>query len=184
MYYKGAPVERGDEYVLRMQGVAMADNPRGPFVKSPLNPVINSGHETCVFPWKGGVAALVALDGPEKNTIQYSPDGENFEVMSILQIPPVAPGPFVPDAFADNGDGRGITWGLCHINIDGGGAANESILVRFDCDLSREVHREIFKRNNLRFSEHTHFHGRVRLGDVQRQQILSQQSKVDRETIR
>ena len=31
-----------------------------------------------MFPWKEGVAALVALDGPEKNTIQYAPDGENF----------------------------------------------------------------------------------------------------------
>ena len=66
MYYKGAPIERGTQYVLRMQGVAMAGDPLGPFVKSPLNPVINSGHETCMWPWKSGIAALVALDGPEK----------------------------------------------------------------------------------------------------------------------
>ncbi len=184
LYYKGAPIERGDEYVLRMQGVAMADNPLGPFVKSRLNPVINSGHETCAFPWRDGVAALVSLDGPEKNTIQFSRDGENFEVRSMVQIPPVAPGPFVSDAFADSDDGRGFTWGLCHINTDGGGAENESILARFDCDLSLDVDRQIFKRNNLRLDEHTHFHGRVGLPRGWRQLILSERAKVDRETIR
>ena len=125
IYYKGAPIERGPEYVLRMQGVAFSDNPLGPFEASKLNPVINSGHETCMFPFKDGLAALVALVGPEKNTIQWSPDGENFKVMSLIQVPPVAPGPYCPDAFSDSGDGRGFTWGLCHINPDGGGAANE-----------------------------------------------------------
>ena len=33
-----------------------------------------------------GVAALVALDGPEKNTIQYAPDGENFKIVSLIQV--------------------------------------------------------------------------------------------------
>lgn len=184
MYYKGAPIERGEEYVLRMQGAAWADDPLGPFVKSPLNPVINSGHETCVWPWKSGVAALVALDGPEKNTIQYAADGENFEMMSILQVPPIAPGPFIPDAFADSGDGRGFTWGLCHVNPDGGGATNESILVRFDCDLSRDVDRELFKRNNLRFEASTYFQPRVRLPEYLRRQIDRQRREVDRDTLR
>ena len=67
IYYKGAPIERGNEYIIRMQGVSMASDPFGPFYESNINPVINSGHETCMFPWKDGVAALVALDGPEKN---------------------------------------------------------------------------------------------------------------------
>ena len=183
MYYKGAPIERGDEYVLRMQGVAMADHPLGPFTKSPLNPVINSGHETCMWPWRSGVAALVALDGPEKNTIQYAPDGENFKVMSILQVPPIAPGPFIRDAFADNGDGRGLTWGLCHINPDGGGATNESTLVRFDCDLSLDVDRPLFKRNNLRFEESTYFQSGVRLPVSTRKQIDRERNKMDRNTI-
>ncbi|HJN10326.1 MAG TPA: sulfatase-like hydrolase/transferase [Pirellulaceae bacterium] len=183
MYYKGAPREQGDEYVLRMQGVSFADHPLGPFVPSKLNPVINSGHETCMWPWKGGVAALVALDGPEKNTIQFAPDGENFEVMSIIQVPPIAPGPFVPDAFASDGDGRGITWGLSHINPDGGGATSESILVRFDCDLSLNVDRPVFKRNNLRFEQSTYFQARVRLPDFMRRQIDEERDRVDRDTI-
>ncbi|MCP4856161.1 MAG: family 43 glycosylhydrolase [Fuerstiella sp.] len=183
MYYKGAPKGKGDQYVLRMQGVSFADDPLGPFIPSRLNPVINSGHETCMWPWKGGVAALVALDGPEKNTIQFAPDGENFEVMSMLQIPPIAPGPFVPDAFASGGDGRGFTWGLAHINPDGGGAASESRLIRFDCDLSLNVDRPVFKRNNLRFEQSTYFQPGVRLPDNMRKQIDRERDRVDRDTI-
>lgn len=183
IYYKGAPIERGDQYVLRMQGVAMAEHPLGPFTKPPINPVINSGHETCMWPWRSGVAALVALDGPEKNTIQYAPDGVNFEIKAITQMPPIAPGPFVPDGFADNGDGRGFTWGLCHINPDGGGSTNESILARFDCDLSLDVNRPLFKRNNLRFEESTYFQQRIQLPKPMRNQINRERDKVDRNTI-
>ncbi|MBC8217359.1 MAG: hypothetical protein H8E73_02735 [Planctomycetes bacterium] len=137
--------------------MAIADHPAGPFEKSPLNPVLNSGHETCLWPYKTGVASLVSLDGPEKNTVQYAPDGVNFQMMSLLQVPPIAPGPLVPDAFADNGDSRGISWGLCHINPDGGGSMNDSVLARFDCDLSRDIDVPYFKRNNLRFNEHMYF---------------------------
>jgi len=178
VYYKGAPIERGDEYVLRMQGVAMADHPFGPFEKSPLNPVINSGHETCMWPWKQGVAALVALDGPEKNTIQYAPDGVNFRIMSRIQVPPIAPGPFVPDAFTDSGDGRGLIWGLCHINPDGGSATNDSILVRFDCDLSRDVDWPYFKRNNLRHEAPVYFQPGLRLPENMRRLILREQGEL------
>jgi len=183
IYYKGAPIERGSEFVLRMQGVALADHPLGPFAKSPLNPVLNSGHETCMWPWKSGVAALVALDGPEKNTIQYAPDGVNFRVVSRIQVPPIAPGPFVPDAFTDSGDGRGLTWGLAHINPDGGGAMNDSILVRFDCDLSRDVDWPLFKHNNLRHQASTYFQKRLKLPDDMRNLIKRERDKVDRETV-
>ncbi|MHC4330201.1 MAG: glycoside hydrolase family 117 protein [Planctomycetota bacterium] len=158
LYYKGSPgKKRGGDNIIRAQGVAIADHPTGPFTKSPLNPVLNSGHETCLWPYRDGIAALVSLDGPEKNTIQYAPDGVNFKVKALLQVPPIAPGPYIPDAFADNRDGRGITWGLCHINPDGGGSMNNSILARFDCDLSRDSDVAYFKRNNLRFDEHTYF---------------------------
>ena len=157
LYYKGSPQKGGsDGTIIRAQGVAIADDPYGPFVKSSLNPVINSGHETCMFPWKSGIAAIVSLDGAEKNTIQYAPDGINFSVKSIIQIPPVAPGPFVADAFSDNGNGRGITWGLAHV-MDKESGANNSELIRFDCDLSLDVDRPIFKRNNLRFNKETYF---------------------------
>jgi len=174
LYYKGSPGQkRGGDNIIRAQGVAIAENPAGPFEKSPLNPVLNSGHETCLWPYKTGIAALVSLDGPEKNTVQYAPDGVNFRMMSLLQVPPVAPGPFVVDAFADNGDGRGITWGLCHINPDGGGSMNDSILARFDCDLSRDSDVPYFKRNNLRFDEHTYFQRVLALPEyIKRRRII------------
>jgi hypothetical protein len=54
-----------------MHGVAVADQPEGPFVKSPLNPISNSGHETTLFPYKEGVVSIIIKDGPEKDTIQY-----------------------------------------------------------------------------------------------------------------
>ncbi len=131
-------------------GLAIADHPMGPFVKHPLNPVLNSGHETGFFPFQGGIAALVSLNGPELNTIQYAPDGVNFKIAAISEHLPIAPGPFVPDAFADNGDGRGITWGLCHFNTGGGGMSQKSLLARFDCDLSLDHDMPQFKKNNLR----------------------------------
>ena len=81
--------------------------------------------------------------------------------------------------FADNGDERGITWGLCHINPDGGGSMSESILARFDCDLSRDVNRELFKRNNLRFDEHTYFQKVLRLPENLKKQFLEEQDQVD-----
>ena len=56
-------------------GVAIADNPLGPYTKSEYNPISNSGHEICVWPYKGGIASLITTDGPEKNTLQWSPDG-------------------------------------------------------------------------------------------------------------
>ena len=183
LYYKGSPgKKRGGDNIIRAQGVAIGEDPAGPFVKSPLNPVLNSGHETCLWPYKAGIAALVSLDGPEKNTIQYAHDGVNFEVKALLQVPPIAPGPFVPDAFHDNGDGRGITWGLCHINPDGGGSMNESILARFDCDLSRDVDRPIFKHNNMRFDESTYFQRVLALPEYMRHRILKERSQVDKDT--
>ena len=184
MYYKGSPGQkRGGANIIRAQGVAIADHPEGPYKKSPLNPVLNSGHETCLWPYKEGIAAIVSLDGPEKNTVQYAPDGLHFEMKSLLQVPPVAPGPFVPDAFADNGDGRGITWGLCHINPDGGGSMSESILARFDCDLSRDTDRPLFKNNNLRFDEPTYFQRVLKLPEYLQKQILKEQDDTDQNTI-
>lgn len=183
LYYKGAPVERGDDIVLRMQGVVTADNPFGPFKKSPLNPVFNSGHETALFPYRDGIAAIVSLDGPEKNTIQYASDGEHFKIMSHIMTPPIAPGAFVPDAFAGNGDGRGITWGLCHINPGSGSGVSESILARFDCDLSLDTERDYFKRSNLRYGEETYFSYPFVVSDKLRQEIHDDQKKVDQDTI-
>lgn len=137
LYYKSDL--DGDPRLVRMQGLAIADNPLGPFKKHPLNPVINSGHETTLFPFKKGIAALVIKDGNEHFTVQYADDGVNFEIASIVSLMPTAAGPFVPDAFTNTKHGKGITWGLCHNTRAGERGKAHSVLMRFDCDLSLDV---------------------------------------------
>ncbi len=151
LYYKSGITAADPNLQYEMaQGLAIADNPLGPFRRSRLNPVLNSGHETGLFPFQEGIAAILSLNGPEMSTIQYAPDGVNFEIAAVVNFPPIAPGPYVPDAFADNGNGRGITWGLCHANPKGGGSKNSAVLLRFDCDLSLDIHNPFMKKNNLR----------------------------------
>ena len=148
LYYKSD--SNGKPEPIRLLGVAIADDPLGPFEKCPLNPVMNSGHETGLFPFKGGIAALAIRHGNEHNTIQFAPDGINFKVASSVSLMPIAPGPYVPDAFTDSGDGRGITWGLCHFTTAGTKDTKHSILARFDCDLSLDY-------NNRWMKEPEHF---------------------------
>ncbi|MCL7762557.1 family 43 glycosylhydrolase [Polaribacter sp. Z014] len=137
LYYKSDSGKKGD--LTRLQGLATADDPLGPFTKYPQNPVINSGHETTMFPFKEGIAALVIKDGNEHFTVQYAKDGINFNIASITELMPIAGGPFIPDAFTDTKDGRGITWGISHFTAVNGWSTNHSILARFDCDLSLDV---------------------------------------------
>ncbi len=65
---------------------------------------------------------------------------------------PIAPGAHIPDAFDDNRNGRGITWGLCHFRDVlkvGGDSQSYSILARFDCDLSLDVHDPLMKETDI-----------------------------------
>ena len=159
LYYKSrfnSLDKEGKRRAEMCQGLAISDDPFGPFEKHPLNPVINSGHETGLFPYKEGIAAMVILNGPEQNTIQYAPDGVNFEIAAISEMLPPAPGPFIPDAFADNGNGRGITWGLFHVRY-GPDVTSPNNLARFDCDLSLDYHDNYFKRSTLRHSPEVYF---------------------------
>ena len=161
----------------RMHGVAVADRPEGPFVKSPLNPIANSGHETCLFPYKEGMVSLVIKDGPEKNTVQYAPDGLNFEVKATVVQPPVAAGPFCPDAFTGNGDGRGICWGLSHVVGYGPG-----FLLRFDCDLDRDVDRSFLSRGTIQADEASHFQTRTTLPGSLRKRFMQEARSTREET--
>lgn len=121
LYYKGEQMGEGVTFGGRdvRWGVAIADDPAGPYVKSPYNPITNSGHEVCVWPYQGGVAALLTTDGPEKNTIQYAADGVNFEIVAVLRGAPEALGVFrVEDS--DSDPLAGVAWGLCHRLHPGG----------------------------------------------------------------
>jgi hypothetical protein len=115
LYYKGERMGESMTFGGReiKWGVAIADKPTGPYVKSPFNPVTNSGHEVCVWPYQGGIAALLTTDGPEKNTIQYAPDGINFEIMAVLKGAPHALG-LDRSINTDAGPLAALRWGLCH----------------------------------------------------------------------
>ena len=148
IYYKAAYGDRPDYLV--GNGLAMADDPLGPFTKHPLNPLFNSGHETALFPFMEGIASLTIRNGNESNTIQYAPDGVNFHIASVTHLMPTAAGAYVPDAFNSNGNGRGITWGICHFtNASDDPKKSYSILARFDCDLSLDVHDPETKNTQL-----------------------------------
>lgn len=156
VYYKAAYGDRPD-YLLG-NGLAIADHPLGPFTKHPLNPLFNSGHETALFPFKEGIAALVIRNGNESNTIQYAPDGVNFNIASVSALLPTAAGAYVPDAFTDSGNGRGISWGLCHFtNVSKDPAKSYSILARFDCDLSLDLHDPAMKNTQLWLDPEVYF---------------------------
>ncbi|MEM6315100.1 MAG: glycoside hydrolase, partial [Planctomycetota bacterium] len=60
VYYKSA-FDRPDALTLGL-GLAIGDDPLGPFQRHPLNPLMISGHETALFPFKQGVAALTIRD--------------------------------------------------------------------------------------------------------------------------
>ncbi len=94
-------------------GVAIADAPRGPYVKSPYNPISNSGHEVVVWPYHGGIASLITTDGPERNTIPWAPDGINFEIKSYIRGAPHALG-LNRTADTEKEPTEILRWGLTH----------------------------------------------------------------------
>jgi len=129
MYYKGRQMSRTPGET--QMGLAIADAPAGPYVKHTQNPVLDSGHEVCVWPHGTGVACMCCDVGPEGNTLLYSEDGVQFRVIADT-VPPQAPGPFRADAFVD-GEGPGLSWGVS-MKRD----RARPYLVRFDCDLRSE----------------------------------------------
>lgn len=131
LYYKGEPM--GEEMFMGGRetcwGVATADRPEGPYTRCPINPVTNSGHEVCIWPYAGGVAALLTTDGPERNTIQWAADGLNFEIKAYIKGAPEALGLFRSCQQMEDHPLDGLRWGLCH-RVDGQSGSME----RFEVD--------------------------------------------------
>jgi hypothetical protein len=111
-------------------GVATSKKTAGPYTHSEYNPVTNSGHETMLWHYDGGIAALINRDGPEKDTIQYAKDGINFEIMAKVETTPQAGGAFRCENTNDY-PLAGLRWGLCHIDERG---SLWNYIVRFDID--------------------------------------------------
>ncbi|MHA6483378.1 glycoside hydrolase family 117 protein [Paenibacillus sp. strain BS8-2] len=135
LYYKGERM--GEELYMGGRetkwGLAIADNPMGPYIKSEYNPVTNSGHGTCLWKYKSGMAALLRQEGIERNTIQFAEDGINFEIMAVIKEAPGLTGPYRPNDYSDNDDPlEGINWGLTH-NMNG----KWSYIVGFNINMSQ-----------------------------------------------
>lgn len=115
LYYKGERMgERTTAGGREIRwGVAIADNPLGPYIKSEANPITQSGHELAIWHYQEGIAMISCKDGPEQGTIQFAKDGINFEIMSYIRN--------VPDAIStvtsldgDQYPGAALQWGLSH----------------------------------------------------------------------
>jgi len=129
MYHKGGDPQVTPETT--RWGVAIADKITGPYIKHAGNPVLDSGHTTCLWPHREGVAALVDNAGPERFTVQYAPDGIHFQRACKLAFIHTGCGPCDLDAFTNAVYGRGITWGLAQHMYEDGTVG----IVRFDVDL-------------------------------------------------
>jgi len=130
LYYKGRSLAhgRGGPRFTRM-GVAVADGPAGPFAK--LNngkPVQDSGHEVQIWKHGTGVMSLVSPHGPNGRTLQYAPDGVNFQVIQRgLKNQPNAPGLYRLELFDPNAETRPPEWGIDMVY------GKEPYLRRYDC---------------------------------------------------
>ena len=98
-------------------------------ITSEYNPITNSGHETCLWQYKDGMAAMLTTDGVEKNTVQYAEDGINFEIKAVIKGAPEAIGPYRDMENEPTSPVEGMRWGLCH-NI----YCKWGYITRFDMD--------------------------------------------------
>ena len=115
LYYKGRSKQHGTAGPRHTKiGVAISQKPEGPYKKHKNNPLINSGHEVMVWPYKGGVMTLLSEHGPEGKTLQYAPDGLTFKkVASFGNDYPKAPGSYRSGNFEDAvKQDTGIRWGI------------------------------------------------------------------------
>ncbi|WP_298536098.1 hypothetical protein [uncultured Algibacter sp.] len=121
-------------------GVAIADNPEGPYIKSKYNPVLMGGHGGMVWPYRNGVCATLP-EGPERNSILFSEDGINFHPVIQGITVPKGGGAYRSGNFTDVDlqPGQGLTWGVSHALYP------YYHFVRFECNLSLEHGNDVQK---------------------------------------
>lgn len=112
-------------------GVAIADSPTGPYVKSAYNPVTNTGHEVMVWPYADGMAILQHQDGPEALSIQFAEDGLNFDIKGTVGGFPEAAGLYRSEK-SDDDPHAGIQWGVGHKLKWDAGPKGWMYIYRFD----------------------------------------------------
>jgi beta-xylosidase len=112
LYYKGRQL--GKKPAQTKMGVAIADQPEGPYVKYENNPIIQGNHEVMVWTQGEGVAAMIGTTGPKNitNSILYAEDGLNFVKTHKLIHGPVGAGAYRRGSFTDKGEGGPVEWGV------------------------------------------------------------------------
>ena len=124
LYYKGRQLNKSPNET--KMGLAISRFPEGPYNKYNGNPVLDSGHEVCVWPDISGISCLVANTGPQGNTLQHSIDGIHFSKITNLKCPK-APGPFRKDNYNEN-NGFALSWGISMVQTP----RKSPYLVRFE----------------------------------------------------
>jgi beta-xylosidase len=111
-YYKGRQLGKGPGQT--QMGVAIADQPEGPYVKHESNPVVPGNHEVLVWPQGEGVAAMIGTTGPKTitNSVMYAADGLSFSKTHVAKKGPWAGGAYRPEAFTESGKGELPKWGV------------------------------------------------------------------------
>jgi len=128
LYFKGRSMAHGQGGPGHtMMGVAFSDKPTGPFVKHRGNPILNKSHE--VFAWRQGkgIACLASLS----STLEYAPDGIDFERAPLgIPVPvrqrPLAAGAFRTDLTNPDTEQDGLTWGISMVHN-----GDEAYLIRW-----------------------------------------------------
>jgi len=112
LYYKGRQLGKSPKHT--QMGLAIAENPQGPYKKVSSNPVIPGNHEVFVWPQGTGVAAMIGKRAPAniKHSILYAEDGLNFSKTHHVVGHPWAAGAYRPEAFTDSNKGEIPTWGV------------------------------------------------------------------------
>lgn len=131
--------------VVIAMGVAIANNPEGPYVRSELNPVLMGGHGTTVWPHGSDVCAMFP-EGPERNSILCAEDGINFYPVSQgLTNLPWGGAAFRKGKFADIDEqpGEGLSWGVSHL-LD-----PYYHFVRFESDMTVEKREQVSNQHQL-----------------------------------
>jgi len=133
-YYKGRQLGKSPGET--QMGLAIADNPEGPYLRVKENPVIPGNHEVLVWKQGTGVTAMIGTTGPKTITrsILYAGDGLHFSKTHTVINVPTAAGAYRPEAFTDSETGSRIEWGV-HIGKQKGSLP---FIERFDVDILKQ----------------------------------------------
>ena len=138
-YYKGRQLGKGPGQT--QMGLAIADKPEGPYVRSESNPVIPGNHEVLVWPQGTGVAAMIGTTGPKSitNSIMYSEDGLSFSKTHECPRGAWAGGAYRPEAFTGSGTGEMPLWGVEIVRAREKGKGRLPSIGRFDLSVVDSV---------------------------------------------